>query len=82
MTRVATSKAREMFSDILNRVAYAGERFVLHRRGKDLAAIIPLKDLMYLEEIEDRLDIEAARTALDESKDRVPYRKARKELGL
>jgi prevent-host-death family protein len=82
MTRLATSKAREMFSDILNRVAYAGERIVLQRRGKDLAAIIPLGDLNYLEELEDRLDVEAARTALDESKERIPYDKVRKELGL
>ncbi len=81
MTRLAASKIREQFADTLNRVAYGKERIVLRRRGKDLAAVVPIEDLVFLEKLEDRLDLEAARKALKE-KGRIPYEKIRHELGL
>ena len=81
MTRLAASKIREQFADTLNRVAYGKERIVLRRRGKDLAAVVPIEDLAFLEELEDKLDIEAAKKALKE-KGRIPYEKIRHELGL
>lgn len=81
MTRLAASKVREHFSDTLNRVAYRKERVVLRRRGKDLAAVVPIEDLAFLEEVEDRLDIDAARKALKE-KGSIPWSKLKAELGL
>jgi len=82
MTRLTASKARANFADTINRVAYRGERIVLYRRGKGLVAVVPLSDLAALEKLEDRLDIEAAKRALAESDERIPYDKARRELGL
>ena len=82
MTRLTASKAREHFADTVNRVVYRGERIVLHRRGKDLVAMVPISDLATLERIEDKLDIDAARKALAESDERIPYDKIRRELGL
>jgi hypothetical protein len=35
-----------------------------------------------LEELEDRSDVEAARAALAESKERIPYEHARRKLGF
>ena len=81
MTRMSASKARDEFSDALNRVAYKGERIVLRRRGKDVAVLVPVEDLKLLEEIEDRIDIEAAKKALKE-KGGIPWTKLKKELGL
>jgi len=81
MTRLTASRVREHFSDTLNRVAYRKERIVLRRRGKDLAAVVPIEDLAFLEDVEDRLDLEAARKALKE-KGTVPWRKLKAELGL
>jgi prevent-host-death family protein len=78
--RITISKAREDFAETLNRVAYRGERIILHRREKDVVAIIPIEDLALLEELEDRLDIEAAHEALAESDERIPYKKVRKEI--
>ncbi|MGI9104876.1 MAG: type II toxin-antitoxin system prevent-host-death family antitoxin [Pyrinomonadaceae bacterium] len=78
--RITISKAREDFAETLNRVAYRGERIILHRREKDMVAIISIEDLSLLEELEDRLDIEAAREALAESDERIPYQKVRKEM--
>jgi prevent-host-death family protein len=86
MTKLAASKVREEFSDTLNRVAYRGERIVLRRRGKDLAAIVPIEDLALIEKIEDEIDIREARKALAEMKREggrgIPYEKVRRELGL
>ncbi|HEY9402063.1 MAG TPA: type II toxin-antitoxin system prevent-host-death family antitoxin [Pyrinomonadaceae bacterium] len=79
-TRITISKAREDFAETLNRVAYRGERIILHRREKDMVAIIPIEDLALLEELEGRLDIEAAHEALAESDERIPYEKVRKEI--
>jgi prevent-host-death family protein len=82
MIRLSASKARIDFADTINRVADCGERIVLHRRGKDLVAVVPMADLSALENLEDRRDIEAARRALSETHERIPYREARRELGL
>ncbi len=81
MTRLAANEARKAFSDALNRVAYGGERIIVHRRGKDVAVLIPLEDLELLERIEDRIDLAEAREALKEP-DSIPWKKVKKELGL
>ena len=71
MRNVNAAEARDDFADTVNRVAYGKERIVISRRGKELAAVIPIEDLHLLErliaEAEDRLDIEAARRALKKS---------------
>ncbi len=61
MTQLRASKARENFSDTINRVAYRGERIVLERSGKRVVALVPVADLELLEELE---DLRAARAAL------------------
>ena len=86
MDRLNVVELRHSLADILNRAEYQGERIIIHRRGKDAAAIISIADLKLLErlieEAEDHLDIEAARTALAESDDRIPYTEVRRRLGL
>jgi prevent-host-death family protein len=79
-----TSKARQDFSDTINRVAYGRERVILQRRGKDVAAVVPIDDLKLLEALEDRMDLEDARAALAEAskKGTKPLRAFMKELGL
>lgn len=68
MGHLPASKAREGFSDTINRVAFGKERVVLRRRGKDIAAVVPIDDLRLLEELEDRIDLIDARAALAETK--------------
>ena len=55
---VSTSDARNQFGDLLNRVAYRREHIVLTRRGKELVAIIPAEELRWMEEFENRRDLE------------------------
>lgn len=66
MTTVTTVKAREAFSEILNRSAYGKERIILTRRGKGVAAIVPLEDLAIVEAAEDRQDAEEVRRRVKE----------------
>jgi prevent-host-death family protein len=78
--KLTTSTARTEFADILNRVAYAGERVILHRHKKPVAALVPIEDLEILEQIEDRADLDEVRKRLKEPA--IPWSKIKKELGL
>jgi prevent-host-death family protein len=60
---IDTSVARDGLSDTLNRVSYGKERIVIRRHGKEIAALVPMEDLAFLEELEDRLDLEEARAS-------------------
>ena len=86
MTRLPVSKACEDFSATLSRVAEKGERIVLHRDGKNIAALIPVEDLTFLEELEDRLDAEEFRAAKEEwereGRKTIPWEKVKADLGL
>ena len=57
MSKIAVIDARKDLADVLNRAAYGKERVVLTRRGKDVAAIVPIDDLNILEAIEDHMDL-------------------------
>jgi prevent-host-death family protein len=81
MPRVNATEARSDFADLLNRVAYRGDRIVVHRRGKNVAALVPIRDLDLLREFEDRIDNENADKALKES-GRIPWDKVKKKLRL
>ncbi|MFI5235105.1 MAG: type II toxin-antitoxin system Phd/YefM family antitoxin [Gemmatimonadales bacterium] len=81
-TRLPASKAREKFAEILNEVSVRRDRVVLHRHGKDVAVVVSLEDYELLEALEDKLDVDAARAALAESDERIPWAEAKKRLGL
>ena len=51
---ISTSKAREFLADLITEVAYKGERVILTRHGKAIAAIISAEDLERLEALEQR----------------------------
>jgi prevent-host-death family protein len=78
--RIAASEARENFSTILNAVAFGGERILLHRHGKNVAAVVPIEDVELLEALEDKMDLETARKALAEKGPRVKWAQLKKQL--
>ena len=49
---ISTSKAREFLADLIIEVAYKGERVILTRHGKPVAALISAEDLERLESLE------------------------------
>jgi prevent-host-death family protein len=69
---------------VINRAAFGKERIVLTRRGKEIAAVVPIEDVKLLEELEDRIDLEEARAALAEAKSKgtIPWEKIKTDLGL
>jgi prevent-host-death family protein len=56
MATLDTTKAKDTFGDTVNRAAYGKERIILTRRGKPVAAIVPLEDLELLDELENAAD--------------------------
>jgi prevent-host-death family protein len=45
MRKLSTGDARERFAEIVNEAAYADKRTVITRRGKEVAAVVPITDL-------------------------------------
>jgi prevent-host-death family protein len=49
---IPVTQARADFAELVNRVSYGGERIVMTRHGKPLAAIVPPADLERLEQLD------------------------------
>jgi prevent-host-death family protein len=62
-TTIPATELRKHGSDIVNRVAFGDEEVVLTRRGKPVAAIVPVAALEALRHLEDAEDAAAARAA-------------------
>lgn len=79
---VNISDARNDLAEIVNRAAYARERVRLVRRGRELAAVVPVEDVELLEALEDELDLDAAREALADPQNagRIPWDEVRDRL--
>ena len=78
---IGATKLPSHFTEALDSVAHAGQRVVLERRGKGVAALVSMADLALLEKLEDQLDVSAARAALRESGE-IPWPQVKAELGL
>jgi prevent-host-death family protein len=78
--------AREQFDLLLRRAVKDKDRVVLTRRGKPVAALVPIEDLELIEAIEDRLDAEEFRRAKEEfersGEPAIPWEKIKAEFGL
>ncbi len=76
---VTASTPKEELLELLRR-AQEGERTVIIRDGKPIAAIVPPEDADFMDHLEEQLDIEAARLALQEP-GTIPWEKIKKEFG-
>lgn len=84
MAEFTTVEARAQLSEVINRAAFAKERLYLTRRGKRIAAVVPIEDIDVLEALEDQLDLAEARKALAEAKEKgaTPWEQIKKKLKL
>ena len=57
-------EARTQFTDIINRVAYKGERLIIDRYHKPMMALVSVEDLEFLETLEDQQDLQEAKKRL------------------
>jgi len=80
MTTVSITNARNDLANLVNKVAYGGERIVIKRRGKNSVVIVPLEDAEILDELERRADVARIRRGLKESGE--SWETVRAELGL
>lgn len=64
MNRLPASEARKRFSEAISQAAYGGERIIIERSGKPMAALVSMEDLEALEALEDLMDVEEARRRL------------------
>jgi prevent-host-death family protein len=78
------SEARESFSTTINRVAFGGERVVLTRHGRRVAAVVPIDDLELIEAIEDARDLDDVRAAMADpaNRERIGWDELKAQLGL
>lgn len=86
MARFTVSKAKQEFPELVERAATSGKRTIVARRGRPVAALVPIKDLRLLERLArktmDRNDVEDARTALAEPGENISWEKVKSDLGL
>jgi prevent-host-death family protein len=80
--RLSASQARASFAEALNRASFAGERTVIRRHGKDVAAVVSAEDLKILEALEDRRDLEEARLIMKKPGRLISWERVKKDLGL
>jgi prevent-host-death family protein len=65
---ISTIDAKEKFTELVNRVSHNKERIILTRRGKQIAALVPLEDLTILQESQNKSDLHQAVEALKEAR--------------
>jgi len=86
MNRLSAAEARKELAETLNRVAFGGSRVVIHRRGRDVAALVSMEDLELLQRLEDHLDVKAAlaaeKAARDAGENPMLWDEAKRALGL
>jgi prevent-host-death family protein len=80
--RLNSSEARAGFAEAVNRARFAGERTIIRRHGKEVAAVVSIEDLKTLEELEDRLDLEDARRIMKKPGRLIPWDKVKADLNL
>jgi len=86
--RMTTMEAQEKLAETVSLVAAGDERVILSQDGKDVAAIITIEEFWLLERLiaeeEERIDLEDARAALAEAKEKgtISLAALKAELGL
>ncbi|HSF15045.1 MAG TPA: type II toxin-antitoxin system Phd/YefM family antitoxin [Vicinamibacteria bacterium] len=81
MEDVSTRDARKKLAELVNRVAYGNERFIVTRHGKGVAALVPLSDVSLLERLRRLLSRKDVKTALEKTQT-VSWTELKKDLEL
>jgi prevent-host-death family protein len=84
MATMTVAEAKNRCSEVLRRAEYGGERVIVERHGKPVAAIVSTDDLRRLEAAEDAADLRDAQVALTEAKREgtVPLETVLRKYGL
>jgi len=83
MSRAAAGKPPASVSESALDRARHGERVIVRRGKKPVAAVVSIADLKLLEELEDRYDVSVSVTRLANPKEkRIPWAEVRTRAGL
>ena len=82
-TTISTTDAKEQFSELVNRVTHHKEWVILTRRGKEVAALVPLEDLSLLQKSIDKIDLQEATEALKQARNQgtISLEELKEEIG-
>lgn len=85
MTKVTISAqdAKKEFSELINRVSHYKEHIIITRRSKEIVALIPIEDLLLIEESQNKTDLQEAVESLKQARsgDLISLQQLKKELG-
>ena len=81
MTSLTLTKARKQLGDLVTDISYEGEPVTITRNGKAQAVLVSVEDANILSQLEDRLDLCAAKQALAEG-NFMPLEEFMRELGI
>jgi hypothetical protein len=80
--KVVKSEAADSLVAALNRAHLDGERTVIKRHGKEIAAVVSINDLRTLEILEDQVDLEDARRIMKKPGRLISWEKIKADLNL
>lgn len=80
---LSTIEAKESFTELVNRVDHHKERIIITRRGKEIAALVPIEDFAELQVSQNKTDLQEALGALKEAREAgtVSLSKLKEEIG-
>lgn len=67
MLAVGSREAKERFGELVNRVGYGRERVVIEKHGRPVAVLVSVKELEYLDRLEELWDAVRLRAAIETS---------------
>jgi prevent-host-death family protein len=82
MAEVTATDARDQFGELVNRASYAHEATWVTRRGRRVAAIVPVDVLEAWEAAENAEDVRLFDESMADPGDSIPWEQVKAELGL
>ena len=81
MNGVTVTEARSTLGELVSEASFKGTRTIIRRHDKPVAVLMPVEDAQLLADLEDRIDLAAARKAMKEP-GLIPWEEAKKDFGL
>lgn len=84
MHTVPAKQARQEFTQIVDEVAYYGERYIVTRNGRELMAMVSIKDLETLQSLENKRDVAIAKKEQSyiQKQGTISWKELEKKLGI
>jgi prevent-host-death family protein len=82
MSELPIEQAQEHLAEVVEEAERAGDVVYLTRHGRRVAAIVSPELAAEIEAAEDEADVAAARAALEEGGEPIPWEQVKQELGL